>query len=323
MSYDAKILADSISPEGVRLTTVQATFPRFILAEVNTHRVLSRNSASSRAIPTEKLIERVVQSPFIPATFNQRVKGMGVGEAFDEELAARATHFWARAIQWAVSSAVDLKDINLDKSRANRVLEPFMWHTAIITATEWSNFYALRDHEDAQGEFQVIAHMIRELMDASDPRYLREGEWHLPLVSEDEMESVSDGSDLDPMREDGLWWPKTSSGRCARVSFDTHENFEVSEKSYERANTLGGKGHWSPHEHPARPMARGDIFDDVLSEKILVPATVVRRLAEGENPTTVGLPLSEMWCGNFRGWVQLRKLFATEHDFGATMAAQA
>src|SRR4051812_47823071 len=78
--YAAKILADSLSPEGIRLTTFEVTFPRFILAEFNTHRMLSRNSASSRAIPTEKLLKRVIDTPFVPS-FNKRVKGMGVGEA--------------------------------------------------------------------------------------------------------------------------------------------------------------------------------------------------------------------------------------------------
>jgi hypothetical protein len=81
--YDVKVLADSIyglsSGQTARITTMQVTFPRFILAEINTHRAFSRNSASSRAIPTEKIIEQVVTNPFIPETFNRRVKGMGVG----------------------------------------------------------------------------------------------------------------------------------------------------------------------------------------------------------------------------------------------------
>ena len=47
----AKVIADSVSPKGIRLVTIECQFPRFILAQVNTHRVFSRNSASSRAIP--------------------------------------------------------------------------------------------------------------------------------------------------------------------------------------------------------------------------------------------------------------------------------
>src|SRR3954454_17073296 len=97
MGFDAKVLADSVSPGGHRLTTVEATFPRFILAEANTHRVFSRNSASSRAIPTERNIERVTLDPFVPETFNQRIKGMGVGDALEAEEAEKARHLWVRA----------------------------------------------------------------------------------------------------------------------------------------------------------------------------------------------------------------------------------
>ena len=102
MSYHAEILADSIAND-VRLTTVMATFPRFILAEINTHRVFSRNSASSRAIPTERLIERVMDNPFVPATFNKRVKGMGVGSPLDESQQAEARHRWLRAAKHATT----------------------------------------------------------------------------------------------------------------------------------------------------------------------------------------------------------------------------
>src|SRR3954469_8833727 len=103
--YDAKILADSISPDGVRLSTFEITFPRFILAEVNTHRVFSRNSASSRAIPTEKNIQRVAEDPYVPETFNARVKGMGVGEAFDGEQAEAARNDWLEASADAIRHA--------------------------------------------------------------------------------------------------------------------------------------------------------------------------------------------------------------------------
>jgi hypothetical protein len=311
MSYDAKILADSISPDGVRLTTVQATFPRFILAEVNTHRVLSRNSASSRAIPTEKLIERVASDPFIPATFNKRVKGMGVGEAFDEATTEQARAVWLRAISKAIYASSQLAEIGLDKSRANRVLEPFMWHTAILTGTEWGNFFALRDHPDAQGEFQVIAHMLREVMDASTPAERREDDWHLPLISDRER-TVQPLLPDEPLPD--LFLPLASSGRCAKVSFDTHENFEDPWSSYERAEMLGTKGHWSPHEHPARPMVSKDLHDDNLAPKILVPASEIK-VGVG---TLLGPDLSKVWCGNLRGWVSLRKLFVTEHDFSLT-----
>ena len=80
MATSSRILADSIGPHSVRLTTFEVSLPRPFLSEFNTHRMLSRNSASSRAIPTERLIERAVTRPYLP-TFAGRVKGMGVGDA--------------------------------------------------------------------------------------------------------------------------------------------------------------------------------------------------------------------------------------------------
>ena len=35
----ATVVADSINPQGDRLTSLLVTFPRIILAEVNTHRM--------------------------------------------------------------------------------------------------------------------------------------------------------------------------------------------------------------------------------------------------------------------------------------------
>lgn len=274
--YKARVLADSVSPAGVRLVTVEATFPRFILAEVNTHRVLSRNSASSRAIPPEKLIDRVINEPFVPETFNKRVKGMGVGEALDDEKLQRAHDAWILARNFAVDQATELLELDVDKSRVNRLLEPFMWHTAIITATEWENFFALRDHPGAQPEFQIIAALILEAMQASTPEPKGEGEWHLPLI----LDETYDGDHV--LSEDQLYWPKVSAGRCAKVSFDTHENYESTEESYKRTTEkLEPFGHLSPLEHPAQ-----------------VPAPH-RQLK---------------FKGNFLGWVQLRKLIPHEYN---------
>ena len=63
---EAKIVADSIYKQGQRLTTFTVVFPRFILAELNTHRMLSRNSASSRARPFQAMLNDVRKDPFVP-----------------------------------------------------------------------------------------------------------------------------------------------------------------------------------------------------------------------------------------------------------------
>jgi len=278
--FHAAVLADSISPDGVRLTTLETTFPRFILAELNTHRMLSRNSASSRAIPTEKIIERVRSNPFVPLTFNKRVKGMGVGEALDEAAANEARLWWLAARDDAVNAAEMLAQLNVDKSRANRLLEPFMWHTAIISATEWENFYALRDNEGAQPEFRLLAQKMRAAMDASEPQPLDYGWWHLPLVKDHELASLCDarkrgGADEEEMVQ---FTKMLSASRCARVSYDRQHDDEPVETTQQRAVRLRDSGHLSPFEHVARPMVNDGTHHP-----------------------------EDEFEGNFRGWVQMRK----------------
>jgi thymidylate synthase ThyX len=194
MAYGAKILADSISPEGHRLTTFEITFPRLVLAEFNTHRVFSRNSASSRAIPVVKQLKRILEDPFVPLEFGTNQPGMQAGAALGGIKLQHARQAWRHARNEAVIQALKLisspmcvedglaqqdktgwqlsdlvtsveeylsqvancpeqaysDHLGVHKQLANRLLEPFMWHTVILTATEWSNFFALRAHKDAQ-----------------------------------------------------------------------------------------------------------------------------------------------------------------------------
>lgn len=285
--YSAKMLADSISPEGVRLTTFEVCFPRFILAEVNTHRILSRNSASSRAIPTEKLLERVQRHPFIPK-FNKRVKGMGVGEALDHEAQKVAVDLWKTARNNAIESVQKLNHLDIDKSRVNRLLEPFMWHTAIISGTEWDNFFALRNNPDAQPEFGTIASMMQELLDTEEPYHMDYGEWHLPLIHREDYAAFGH---IWP--EFGLWtgdWDslkKISVGRCARVSYLTHDGKRDHSADIELHDRLKSSGHMSPFEHVAAPL----------------------KSVNG-------------WSGNFYGWMQYRKTIRNEHNFALTLQEQ-
>ena len=284
MSYEVSILADSIHPNGsARLTTFEVTFPRFILAEVNTHRILSRNSGSSRAIPTERFIDALIKEPFVPQ-FNQRVKGMGVGDAFDHEEQREAEHIWLEARDAALNAAKDLMDLGVDKSRANRLLEPFMWHTAIISATHWGNFFALRTTEGAQPEFRIIAKMMEQALSTNVPDSLWFGEWHLPLIDDhDRMNHSWDSGEID--------WDtlkQIAVGRLARRSSYNRTDPEPWDKSVERAKILSTSGHWSPFEHVACPLYNGDeIHEDEAGD----------------------------WSGNFFGFEQYRKEFDYEDDY--------
>jgi thymidylate synthase ThyX len=168
--------------------------------------------------------------------------------------------------------------LHVDKSRANRLLEPFMWHTAIISGTDWDNFLALRDHPAAQPEFQRVAAAMREGLNVNHPRALMPGEWHLPLVDDDEIyrSDLLRENEFDPGIPLG---PMVSAGRCARVSYDRQHDAEAPAKSARRWLDLTRSGHWSPGEHPA--MCRDEVA----------------------------------YHGNFRGFKQLRKFYPHEEDF--------
>lgn len=320
-----------MSPDGRRLTTLEVTFPRFILAEVNTHRMLSRNSASSRAIPPEKQIDRVVNDPFVPETFNRRVKGMGVGDALVGAEADAARTHWLAARDHAVFCAEKLLKLDCDKSRINRLLEPFMWHTAIISATEWSNFFGLRNHPAAQPEFQIVAQLMREAMNDSvkDIQQLDYDQWHLPLITREELaqlcamrEGLSPTERFEPKSLD-QWiteYKLVSVRRCARVSFDRHTDTEPWEKSIEQARKLMTNGHLSPFEHVARPFNSGQW---ARIRRIQEAERKRLELAQVVPANQIDLMLDSMeFVGNFRGWVQYRKEIPYESDFDALVKSQ-
>lgn len=139
----ATVIADSKNEFGNRITTMVVTFPRIILAEFNTHRMFSRNSASSRAIPFEKMVESVSNNPFVPIAWQKDHKGMQ-GTEYCSDDAGGYTMMWLEAKNNAINSAKQLSYSTLTKQLCNRLLEPFMYHTVIVTATEWENFFALR-----------------------------------------------------------------------------------------------------------------------------------------------------------------------------------
>jgi hypothetical protein len=179
--YKAEILADSLNPSGDRLTTMKITFPRFILAEMNTHRMLSRNSASSRAIPFKKMVKMVEEDPFIPIAWQKDHKGMqGTEYITDKDDIKRCIHYWIKSKNQAIENAECLNSIGATKQLCNRLLEPFMWHTVILTATEFSNFFQLRcpEYSRAGKTFRswndLVSHVMnmekanRDVVDALD-----------------------------------------------------------------------------------------------------------------------------------------------------------
>lgn len=149
----AEVIADSKGPFGDRITSLVVTFPRIILSEFNTHRMFSRNSASSRAIPFKTMLRRVTENPFIPIAWQKDHPGMQGTEYFTSEDKVEGTSvnmiehlnsLWLSAKEAACVEALEMHSRGATKQICNRPLEPYMWHTAIVTATHWDNFWELR-----------------------------------------------------------------------------------------------------------------------------------------------------------------------------------
>ena len=281
MQFEAKIIEDSISPAGVRLTTLQLCYPRLVHSELMTHRVLSRNASSSRAIPVAKMIEQVRNNPAMPVHWGKNQAGMQAGEELSPMAKEGVKQLWLQAAKDAASTAQVMSDMGLHKQVANRILEPFQWIHVIVTATEWSNFFALRDHPDADPNIQLLAQVMAKAHNDSKPVYrdsrgYYEHAWHLPYVTARERE-------LYPNELGVRHLCKLSAARCARVSYLTHDG-DVPDPAkdlalYERL--VGSRPmHASPIEHQAMVWEHADSSRD--------------------------------FSGNFRGWTQFRKIIEAE-----------
>lgn len=283
-TFSAKVLADSVNPWGDRLTTFELVFPRMLLPELATHRLFSKNTASSRAIPIEKTIKAVEENPFIPFHWGKNQSGMQAHEVLDGYHAESCRQEWMQAAQMAVDSATWLAKFGLHKQIANRVLEPYLFTTLILSCTSFKHFELLRTNEMAEPHFQHLAKLMVSARSESLPEALKPGEWHLPLIY-DEDRSKLNLSDL----------KKVSTARCAAVSYVRHNEVKDYEKDFALYERLTTGGHWSPLEHLATPsgILRRDCFP---------------LLADRPGPTWIQVKAE----GNFKGWKQHRKEFETE-----------
>lgn len=278
---EVKIVADSLAPSRVRLTTFVLTYPRFIHAEFMTHRVFSRNASSSRAIPVKKQIQMVIDNPAIPIAFTKNQKGMQGGEILTGEEHEEAVRAWLIARDDAVWSAERLASLEVHKQYANRLLEPFAHITVVVTATDFANFFALRYHKAAQPEIKELAKQMwlaykNNYNDGCD--LMVEGELHLPFVTQKDINKILNDT---TNREKHLTLTKMSVARCARVSYLNHEGkVPTLEEDLALYDRLLGQIpiHASPAEHQARASADPNLIS-----------------------------------GNFRGWIQYRKTLAHEN----------
>lgn len=290
MSAEVKVIVDSISPEGKRITTLQLKYWRAIHGEVMTHRVFSRNASSSRAIPVMKLIMQVLTDPAGPIHWGQNRPGMQATEELTGWRLGVAKGLWRTAGVVAAGFAWGMVKVGLHKQVANRILEPWQYIHVVLTSTEWENFFELRLDQDAQPEFRELAGKIKAALDQSVPAKLNHGEWHLPYVTDEDRERVKSFAQTDEEYWNTL--KNISAARCCRVSYLRHDGKtpRIADDLSLCDKLVGARPlHASPFEHIATP-------DQLIAASRGLPA-------KWDAPQR---------HGNFIGWIQYRKLIEVD-----------
>lgn len=269
----ARIIADSINPQGIRITTFHLRYWRAIHAELMTHRVFSRNARSSRAVPSRVLLTEPI---FIP-TFGMNKPGMQSDIIAPMDLQMKWRNEWQDLAAICREYVERWSTEGMHKQHANRPLEWFGWIDVLVTSTFWQNFWTLRISEYAQPEFDELARAMKLAMDGSTPCLLHPGDWHLPYVTPDEVWQYTL-----PQQQ------MMSTARCARLSykpFDGKADFDAENARYEKL-VVSSPVHASPAEHQATP----DTFSHTLG-------------GGWDHPKL---------HGNFEGWIQYRKTIPGE-----------
>lgn len=303
----ARIVADSVSEFGNRITTFELEYHRFIHAEMLTHRTFSRNAMSSRAVPVKTLIEQVRNSPATPIHWGKNQAGMQAQEEIKGKITASIggiyfdttpKDLWKEVSEVAAKYAEEMSNAGLHKQVVNRLLEPFQMMKVVLTATEFDNFFWLRLDPDAQPEIQELAKCMYEAIQESEPELLEAGEWHTPYVAhscdyagDGILTYVVDGMDVSKEEAKAI-----SASCCAQVSYRRLDNtYDKAMSVYERLGVGGNKIHASPFESVATPMTCTNISN--LPEGTVWEEGVTHVDADGD-----------FWSGNLKGFVQLRQL---------------
>lgn len=284
----AKVIQDSIS-QGIRLVTLEIEYPRFIHSEFMTHRMFSRNCASSRAIPVQTMLDNIAVDPAMPIHWGKNRPGMQAREELEGDELIAAKNLWVRASVQAVNYASAFEGSGVHKQVANRITEPFQIMKTVVSATEWLNFFELRNHTDAQPEIRELAVCMAIAINNSNSMELQVGEWHVPYVDRkrDTLGYLyyidSKGEAMHP--EDAK---RISASCCAQVSYrKSDDSLEKALAIYDKLVGMNPK-HSSPFEHQATPV-------DHSTYEVWVPG--VTHVSE-----------HDVWSGNFRGWIQHRHL---------------
>ena len=303
----AKIVCDSISPDGVRITTLEIEYPRFIHGEFMTHRSLSKNSSSSRAIPIQKMLDQIENNMAIPIYWGKNKSGMQAVEEVSKFDEAKSVLNWERSFNYTKERVLDMVDIGLHKQVPNRLTEPFQMMKVVVTGTDWDNFFNLRIHPDAQPEICMLAYKIYKTMGESEPVKLKVRDWHLPFVNigwNGRGDTTYFNEDFDVIDlEDAI---KISASCCAQVSYrNTDMSLEKADKIFNmliKSDVL----HASCFEHLATPVSK-EI--EIENSDYLTVGFINK--ASDSNTWEYGIThqnkSGQLFSGNLRGWISYRQ----------------
>ena len=329
----AKVVCDSVSEQGVRLTTFEIEYPRFIHGELMTHRMLSKNSSSSRAIPIQKMLDQIESDMAIPVYWGKNKSGMQAVEEIDKASIRSAVDQWGFAYGDAKHVVNRMVELGLHKQVPNRLTEPFQMMKVVITGTDWDNFFNLRIHPDAQPEICMLAYKMYKAMQESEPVELKAGEWHLPFVDkllDENLNLISYGVSHEDDTYGTMHNPvtleqaiKLSAASCASVSYRTEDmTLEKADKIFDmliKAEVI----HASPFEHLATPIV--EKFDYFYKDDLDTGYEVNLPLHPDswEDGITHVNKQGGLCSGNLRGWIQYRHLLPSntcwKFDFNERM----
>lgn len=296
----AKIIADSINKNGDRITTYELEYPRFIHAEFMTHRLFSRNAASSRAIPVERAIELIEENTAMPIHWGKNQPGMSAKEECTALVFGDTEHelAWAMARDSAIEFASAFSEAGYHKQIVNRLLEPYSHIKVVCTATEFDNFFYLRCHPDAQPEIQELAAQMWEARRLNEPVRLGVDEWHLPYFRYGYWISEKSYGPL----EEAI---AISASCCAQVSYRRlDDSLEKAQSIYKRL-IESKPAHASPFEHQASPM---NFVTNGFNDGVDWDCEWVEGVTHLDR---YGHP----WSGNLRGWIQHRQMINGNYCF--------
>lgn len=300
----AKVICDSISEEGVRLTTFEIEYPRIVMSEFNTMRAISKNSSSSRAIPVSKMLEHTKNINLKPVYFGSKKSGMQAGEEIQGDMLDKVKGLWEEALDYASYYSETLDRLGVAKEVTNRLVEPFQLVKVVCTATDWDNFFNLRLHPDADPNICMLAYKMYKVMEESKPIKLKEGEYHLPYVNvcwngKGEMCYADEDFNIISLEQA----QKLSAASCASVSYRTEGmTLEKADKIFDmliKAEVV----HSSPFEHIATPVK------PKYNELGYVRVNCSESQSWEEGVTHMNKQ-GQLCSGNLRGWVQYRHLLS-------------